>query len=329
MAFAAETKILTSTGWKLICDLSGRDKVLVRNFLGDAEFTQPFALRKSQYEGEILNFGNKDWGVSLTPDHKLVYNEPNKLGVSKPVLASEMQANHGEIFFRKFRYNQSGKTHEKILLDGRTIYISMEDWYTILAYTVLFAFIEKRKNGYIYYTTETDKLMKLCNIFDMIGIRWQKVERKTTKPTIFIKNESNLTSKVMRYVGARARRDMRIPDKAIYGASASLLRHFIDEIVRLAASPIKERPGQFILKMTNRNVTRNIEMMCLLGGYGFSSYDYGVRGVQMRILTDPIKHWKIREIKKDLYSGPVYSLDLFDGLVYVTDKSFPVWMSPK
>lgn len=328
MAFAAETKILTSTGWKLVCDLSGRDRVLVRNFLGDAEFVQPYALRKSQYEGEMISFGNKDWGVTVTPDHKAIYHEPHKIGMLPAIPASEIVPNDGKIFFRRFRYNKYAKDHEKIKLDNRIVYISMEDWYTILAYTVLFAFIEKRKNGYLYYIAESDKLARLTHIFGQIGIQWKLGVKQKGNPTIFIKNESNLTSKLKLFLKARARRDMSVPDKAIYGASPALLRHFIDELIQLSGSPVKERTGQHMLTLTNQKLVKNIEMMCLLGGYGFSSVDRGVRGVRIRIITKPSSSWNIRDIKKELYLGPVYSLDLFDGLVYVTEKSFPVWMSP-
>lgn len=328
MAFVSETKILTSKGWKQICDLSGHDKVLVRNFLGDAEFIQPFALKKREYEGEIVSFGNKDWGVAVTPDHKVVYNQPNKIGMCPPVLASEIVPNDGKILFRRFRYNKEPKSYEKILLDGRTVYISLEDWYTIVAYTVLFAFIEKRKNGYLYYICDLYNLMKLTNIFDQIGIKWKVGVKQKGNPTIFIKNESNLTSKLMRYLGARARRDMKLREKSIYDANPALLRHFIDEIIRLSGSPIKERPGQFMLTLTNKKLIANLEMMCLLGGYGFSSMDYGIRGTKIRIIIKPNSSWNIRDVKKELYKGPVYEIDLFDGLVYVTEKSFPVWMNP-
>ena len=38
MAFIEGTPIFTDSGFKNIEDIGGRDKVLVRNFLGDAEF---------------------------------------------------------------------------------------------------------------------------------------------------------------------------------------------------------------------------------------------------------------------------------------------------
>ena len=55
MAFPADTKVLTNRGWKKIEDVGGHDRVLTRNFLGDAQFTKPFAIKKKSYSGEIIS----------------------------------------------------------------------------------------------------------------------------------------------------------------------------------------------------------------------------------------------------------------------------------
>lgn len=327
MAFVAETKILTEHGWKQIADISGRDKVLVRNFIGDAEFIQPFALHTIKYEGEIISMGNKDWGLGVTPDHRVIYHEKDKIGMLPPKYAHEIRPNDGKILFRKFRYSQTGKDSEIIMVQGHYRSVSQEDWYTILAYVVLFGFIEKRKHGYLYITCDLNHLRKLTPILDNIGIQWKVGEKKIGNPTIFIKNETNLIEKLKKHLGSTRRRDMRLPDKAIYGANAAVLRHFVDKVVELTAKPIKDRPGQYLMRMTNRKLAKNIEMMCLLSGYSLGYADQGNLGVQMRVMK-PRTNWNIKFVKKELYSGLVYSLDLFDGLVYVTEKKYPVWMSP-
>ena len=141
-------------------------------------------------------------------------------------------------------------------------------------------------------------------------------------------NNTNLVSKLEKYLGSRKRSEMRIPDKAIYGSSRAHLRHFVDTLVSLAAKPLTERPGQFLFVSANRKLMNNMEIICLLAGYGFSKRDYEDE-TKSRINTNNKSSWHVRKVEKKPYSGSVYEIDLFDGLVYVTEGSLPVWMSPK
>lgn len=331
--FIAETKIFTNKGWKYISDLSGKDKVLVRNFLGDAEFIQPFALKKSQYDGEVIKFGNQEWDISVTPDHKMVYNEylDKKLG-TKPSnsTAKDVIPSREVSLYRKFRYLNEGKPYERIEMNngGVTWFVSlsMEDWYTILAYTMLHSYIDKRKNPHIVFIS--DNLEPLTNIFDMVGLKWTQNTKHRGAPQISLPNTSNLVSKLMHQVGARERRDMKLPDRLIYGASAGLLRHFVGTVLSLAGKPIAERPGQYLFTTVNKNLRDNLEIMCMLAGYGFSNNGED-RGYRMRIIINPPATRVVTKVEKEHYSGYAYEVDLFDGLIYVTDKKAPVWMSPK
>lgn len=331
MAFSSETKIFTSQGWKLIRDISGHDRILVRNFLGDAEFQQPFALRKRHYEGEMIKLGGQHWAVSVTPEHEIVYNDPNKIGHVPPTPAKEVIVGERPLY-RRFRYTQESKTYESITLkngnSSRRVVVSIEDWYTIVAFTVLFGYIDKRKNPHIQFVADADKLFILTTILDNIGLKWTQSTKHKGAPAIFLPNTSNLVSKLIRFLGHRERRDMRLPSRAIYRSSAAHLRHFVDNIIALDSKPIVERPDQYSFVTVNNNLVENLEIMCLLAGYGFSRAGDD-RSHRVRIAVKPIKSWHVRFIEKESYSGYIYEIDLFEGLVYVTERSLPIWMSPK
>jgi hypothetical protein len=336
MAFTPDTKIFTSTGWSPISNLRGHDRVLVRNFLGDAEFIQPFALKKRDYTGEIVTFGGKDWALSVTPDHKIVYNsQPNKIGqASSNVTANDVIPSHHELMYRSFRYNQENKRSELIQFKENgikwNVSVSIEDWYTIICFTILFGYvsIRKRARPSIMYIADAEKLLKLTSIFDSIGLQWSLNAKSMGAPQISVRNTSNLVGKLKTFTGSYRRRDMHWRDKAIYGSSRALIRHFIDTLIALDTKPIVERPGQHSFSTINEKFMKNLEILCLLGGYGFS-YAKNDRGLRARIITDPMKSWRVSFVEKKTYSGYVYELDLFEGLVYVIERSFPVWASPK
>lgn len=331
-----ETRIFTDQGWKLIKDLSGHDKVLVRNFLGDAEFTQPFALRKKHYSGEITTFGGKDWAVSVTPDHPLVYNvQPKKLGQAPgKITAKEVVPSHHDLLFRSFRYNQENKKTELLKVKNfgtyRTVSLSVEDWYIIICYTMLFSYISVRKRARpsIVYIADEDKLLKLTAILDQYGLRWSWNTKKVGAPQISLNNDSNLVNKLKAFTGSYRRRDMHWRDKAIFGSSRALIRHFINSLIALDTKPIPGRPGQYFFNTINEKFMKNLEILCMLGGYGFS-YVNGDWGLRARIIAEPMKSWRVNFVEKKTYSGDVYEIDLFEGLVYVTERSLPVWLSPK
>lgn len=333
VAFTEQTKVFTEKGWKNIGALGGRDRVLVRNFLGDAEFIQPFALKKKLYEGDIYRFGNREWAINVTPNHKMVYNEyySNKLG-TKPAdsTAESVKPSREVSLYRSFHYMQEAKSYESITMRKEgfewRVNISIENWYTILAYTMLCAYIDKRKSPHIMYIS--DNLQPLTNILDMIGIQWTQSTKNRGAPMIFVRNDSNLLAKLLNQLGARERRDMKLQDKHIFAASSGLLKHFVHTLLSLGGKPIVGRPGQFSFSTVNKNLIENLEMICMLGGYGFSLiHDH--RGYQVRIILSPPDSRIVTFVEKNTYSGYTYEIDLFDGLIYVTEKKAPVWMAPK
>lgn len=323
MSFKPETKIFTSQGWKYIRDLRGRDRVLVRNFLGEAEFIQPFALKKLQYEGEMVKFGGTYWAVSVTPTHRVVYEKDT-------ALAKDVVIDKKKFLHRQFRYIREDKANEFVKLYGdfkRQVSISDEDWYTIVAYAVSSGYISKDKNPRLKFMVDYDKMLPMTSILDMMGISYH-IGEVNGASVLTVNRDNNLARKLKKYLGARARRDMELPSKLIYGSSQSLMKHFISTYANLVAKPSKNRPNQLVFSSHNDKLVASLKMLCMIVGYGFSATKNGDNNV-CAIVPGKISPWSVRFIEKEHYSGDVYEIDLFDGLVYVTERNLPVWMSPK
>jgi hypothetical protein len=327
MAFSSDTKILTNSGWKLIGDVSGRDRILVRNFIGDSEFLQPFAIRKRHYEGEIVHFGSTYWAVSLTPDHKVVYDTvPDGVKATQSVVdARDVTVDKHKFLYRKFRYIREDKTNDSITVGKRRASLSDEDWYTIIAYTVTKGYISKDDNPLLKYFVDMSEVFPLISILDQKGITYSYDQ---SLKVLIVNRDSNLARKLKKFLGARKRREMYLPDKIIYGSSQALMKHLLGTITTLVAKPPQNRPNQLMFTSTNRRLLDSLRMLCMFCGYGFSmSENHGEYIVY--IVPGKVSPWSVRFLEKQLYSGYVYEIGLFDGLVYVTEKNLPVWMSPK
>jgi len=327
MAFSAETKVFTDKGWKSIADISGKDRVLVRNFLGDAEFRQPFYLKKKEYDGEIVNFGSKYWAVSVTPEHQIVYD-----GEREPTLAQDVTVDRHRLLFRKFRYTREDKAKEILILKNgdshRYVSISDEDWYTVVAFAVTKGYISKDKNPRLKFFVNMDNLLPLVDVLDRWGISWTS-RNVDGNIALTVNRDNNLARKLKVFLGARARRDMRLPKKMLYSSSQGLMKHFLGTVTTLTAKPSQKRPKQLIFTSYNTKLIESLRLMCMLVGYGFSS-SRNVNGEHVAyILPTTVSPWSVRFIEKKTYSGYIYEIGLFEGLVYVTEKSLPVWMSPK
>lgn len=320
MAFSPETKILTRRGWKRIRDIGGRDRVLVRNFLGEAEFIQPFALRKSHYEGELVTFGSKYWAATTTPEHKIIYDK----GEMK---AENVKVDKHKRLYRKFRYIREDRKGELIHLKERTVSVSDEDWYTIVAYTLAKGYISKDKNPRLKFMLDYEEMPPLVGLFDMWGITYN-IGEVNGNPVLTVNRDNNLARKLKRFLGARARREMGLPDKAVFSSSQALMKHFVGVFTTLAARPSQKRPKQLIFTHPSRNFAKSMEMLCLMVGFPFNATEsYGKQVCY--VIPDSVGSWSVTFVEKTDYSGDVYDIDLFDGLIYVTERNLPVWLSPK
>lgn len=331
MAFIAGTSVLTNNGWKNIEDISGHDKVLVRNFLGEAEFIQPFALKKKQYDGEIISIGNVHSKISVTYNHKILYEQ---YGVSKTVDASEFIIKIDNRLLRKFRYNPEDRTSEKINIKNdnatRTVHISAEHWYVILVYTLFKGYISKDKRPTLKYLLQNQEQVDiLTNIFDLYGINWNRTSNFIGSPIITVNRNSNLTQKLKNNLGSRARRSMKIPKKIIYGSNKYLTRIFVDTIKLLTGKKYKNCHK---FRTINIKLAEDLKMLCMFGGYEVKYYNspgFNNSASNIVVISENPDMLSVSYKESKNYSGSVYEIDLFDGQIYIKNGSAPVWMNPK
>lgn len=324
MAFSKDTKIFTDRGWKLVGDIRDRDRVLVRNFLGEAEFIQPFYLRKKQYEGPMVHFGSTYWAVCVTPDHKVVYEDETRD-------AADVTVNQNKHLHRRFRYIREDKSDEVINLangdHSRQLSISDEDWYVLVAYVVTKGFISKDANPRLKFFLDISNVLPLVEILDKWGISWSTIINEKSV-VLTVNRNNNLATKLRRFLGSRARREMRLPDKMVYGSSQALMKRFVGTIINLVAKPSITRPNQLIFTSSNEKLLKTLKDMCMFCGYGFSVAKKQAEWI-VSIIPGNVSPWSVRFLEKQTYSGYIYEIGLLDGLVYVTERNLPVWMSPK
>jgi len=119
MAFVADTKVLSKSGWKLIGEISGQDQILVRNFLGDAQFSQPFAIRKKQHDGIVLAGGSDHYSFEVTPDHKIIYT--NDKGKQFESNARDVPSGKRTLLHHRSRYYPQDDFFKQFVKTGSSI----------------------------------------------------------------------------------------------------------------------------------------------------------------------------------------------------------------
>ena len=70
--YSQDTEILTSSGWKLFCDLSPGDLVVtLTQGTGALEYQQPTGYQKYYYEGDMCHFEGRTVDLLVTPGHRM------------------------------------------------------------------------------------------------------------------------------------------------------------------------------------------------------------------------------------------------------------------
>ncbi len=345
--FVADTQIFTNSGWKRIADISGNDKVLVKNFIGDAEFIQPFALHKKQYDGQIVTFGAKDWNISVTPDHEVVYQTKWDL-VKTP--AGKLKAKDHYKIPRKFKYMFSDEPKKEYItrddeFGNKYATISDYDWYKLVGFVLTRGYIyTERKRPMLWLFLEEDRLqeeiMTLIDILDRIGVTYHVQHSDKTRPKLVVSSQNSLVSRLVTRLGSQTRKSMSLPDKMVYASSKELTELLINTIIDTSIKPSTEKTNSYQLATTNLALIESLELMGTLGGYGMRHVLNAKAGTQTNKgitkkdsyilhITAPNALYSIKNVKKSLYSGYIYGLDLFEGQVYVKEGLNPIWTQPK
>lgn len=353
MAFIEETQLFTDSGWKNIKDISGFDKLLVRNFLGEAEFTQPFALKKRHFEGEIVKLGGKHWSMSVTPDHTVVYERYRPSGANKFISerADQVSANENNRINRKFRYfsPESYKKETIALIEDtgkRYVTISNEDWFVLCAYMLCRGSIKKYyKRPWIQilldlHDPERD-IRLLGDILDRIGVYWSVILSQTDGRHIIRVSVSNtLAARLQTRLGSDKRKEMYIPHSMIYNCTKELATLLMETIISLSKNPTTERGDYYQFTSNNEKLIESLSLLGTLWGYGTQTLVMAKKGETkgLRPLKKDVLTLRIRSAvstcspsykKTEQYKGLAYEIDLFEGQVYVREKGMPVWVNPK
>lgn len=337
--FVADTQIFTDSGWKPINKIGGKDRVLVRNFLGDAEFMQPFAVKKKKWNAELIRIGAKDWSFSVTPDQLVVY-EIDSSGKFRNVPAKDFVITPHNKIHRKFKYfTADDLCREQIRIRDefgtRTTQISHQDWYKLVGYVLQRGFIRmKRGKPMVWLFLDEDNIEEekiiIGDILDRIGLRWHLQHSDKTRAKIVVSSKNTLAARLITRLGSPRRKDMSLPDKMVYNSSR--------ELTKLLFETFMQQRNQFAT--TNKALIDSLTLMGTLGGYSVRSLIKTPAGTEIvNGVTEKDSYllhirgisevYSAKYKKKQLYSGYVYGIDIFEGQVYVKQGSMPVWMSPK
>ena len=339
--FVRDTQIFTDSGWKPIQDISGSDRVLVRNFINDAEFIQPFALKKRQYDGEVIEIGAKDWSFTVTPDTKIVYdlNGENKIRAKS---AEDLSTNRHIKLHRKFKYmfaDEPKREDIKIFDEFGKKYsvLAPYDWYKLVAYVLMRGFI---KMGYgkpmliINLDMEhfESEISELSEILERIGVQFHVQYPQGVSPKLVVSSKNTLARRLITRLGSSTRRQMFLPDKMIYQSSKELTDVLLSTMCKLQ--------GSNNIATSNEALIDSLVLFGTLGGYGIGvslSVKAGTvtnrgkvnKNSYIMRINEPIKTYSPTKKVKSSYSGYIYGIDLFEGQVYVKNGVAPVWTSPK
>lgn len=339
MAFIEGTQVLSETGWKNIQDVGGTDRLLVRNFIGDAQFEKPFAVKKRHYSGEIISGGSKTCKFKVTPEHQIVYTD--RKGRVHKTTAGEVVGKRGTYLKHRSKYSPDRYIPPQKIKKGNYTYeIDKLDWYKLCGFVLRKGQISKYHTRLILALDKQNpkKDMDLiCDVLDRLKLDWNFTEPNL----IVVSQKSNIASKLSRVLGSRFRKQMYIPDKMIYNASIEDGRALIDTFIRAS-----RRDGQGVentvqFSTTNKKLIESLEILGLLCGYTISYILAKPAGSKVPAgvtkndsyavyVRNSVNEVSITNKKEVDYSGKVYEIDMFnDQLLIKEEECSPIWMKPK
>ena len=340
MAFIAETEILTRRGWILVEELAGKDKILVKNFLGEAEFIQPFALKKKKYEDSVITIGTAFYEFTVTPDHIIGYTSGNY----KEETAKDFSPNKKKFLDRRFRYmSPPGISRQKVKFSDETDgYMDGSDWYRLLGYVVRKGYISSGNNPRLIFYPDSNNLMGVKEILSTLGINWYETTRDNGEKAVVARNTSNLANKLKLYLGSRQRKKMRLPDSLVYNTTKEHANILIQTVIESSKVSKKTDNGKYQWSSSNKDLIDSIELLGTFSGYSIRSKLVKPAGYRLPSgLTTKRPQYNVyiqesissvcpRNKSFKHYSGSVYSIDILDGQVFVRNKGcLPLWINPK
>lgn len=339
MAFIAGTKVLTNSGWKNIEDVGGRDRVLVRNFLGDAQFTQPFAVKKSDYSGKLISGGSTNYQFKVTPEHTIVYTDKN--GKIRKTTAEKVPTRRENSLKHRSRYSTDTYLRpQKIKVGDFEYTVDTLDWYRLVGFVLRRGRVDKNRTR-LFLALDKKNVKKdidlICPVLDRMGLEWT-----FTKPNlVVVSQKSNIANKLAVMLGTKTRKDMYVPDKMIYNSTLEQARALIETFVLTSRKDGTWNGENVQFSTSNTKLIDSLEILGLLSGYTISRLLHRPagakvpRGVTKRdtyvvYIRKSVNEISIIRKKEHDYNGKVFEIDMFeDQLLIREDQCLPVWMKPK
>lgn len=344
MAFHKDTQIMTDTGWKLIKDIKGFDKVLVRNFLGEAHLMQPFAIELIKFRGRIHCLGNSYWNIKLSPRQEVFgfidgeehYKQVRNVPIAetgKTFVFNRTATYVPEEEYKADMFTVFGKGFKK------TKKMPPEDWYVLAAFILQRAMIYKTAmskfgRGDIQISLnrkkEPEAFLILQGILNRAGIQFKEKGDRT----IVISKRNTLFSLIKRRLGSWKREEMSIPLDMTYKGSKELVQSFIDTL-RLLSKRDTKRFNNNIIAGYDKMIS-SLEIMCYVHGIKAArsstikstSLDgepkETLRFGQYGQLASVIFH---TDDKNDSHN--VYAVDILEGQVLARNEGYGIWVTPR
>lgn len=339
MAFPVETKVLTTNGWKPIGDIGGHDRVLVRNFLGDAQFSQPFAIRRRSYDGKMITGGSRTYQFRVTPEHTVVYTDKGDNIITST--AAEVPAKRENRLKHRSRYSTDGYlAQQKVKVRDYEYTIDTLDWYKLCGFVLRRGGIDKSRKR---LTLSLDKsnpekdLELIRPVLENMNLEWTQI----SPDTLVFSQTYNIAYKLASMLGSKRRKEMYIPDKMIYSASIEQGRELIEMFVRTSRRDGEGVDKTIQFSTSNFKLIESLEILGLLCGYTISYLVARKAGAKLPAgetkrdsyavyVRKSVNEVSIVRKSESDYSGKVCEIDMFeDQLLIKEGNSLPLWMKPK
>lgn len=344
MAFHKDTQIMTDTGWKRVKDIKGFDKVLVRNFLGEAHLMQPFAIELIKFRGRIHCLGNPYWNIKLSPRQEVFgfingeehYKQVRKVPIAKTgktFVFNRTATYIPEEEYKADMFTVFGKGFKK------TKKMPPEDWYVLAAFILQRAMIYKTAmskfgRGDIQISLNRKKEPEAFLILQGILNRAEIQFKENGDRTIVISKRNTLFSLIKRRLGSWKREEMSIPLDMTYKGSKKLVQSFIDTL-RLLSKRDTKRFNNNIIAGYDKMIS-SLEIMC---------YVHGIEAIRGSTIKSTSLDGESKETLRFSQRGRlasvtfhtddkndshnVYAIDILEGQVLARNEGYGVWVTPR
>jgi IMP dehydrogenase len=337
--YSEDTEVLTSKGWKLIKDVSIKDKVCTLN--SDThylEYQNPVKLFDYEYKGDMFEVKSKFINLMVTPNHNLYVGKKNHHR------ETEYRFNIAQDAYENFRYknymyklgcNWKGKSKDTFTLPNTNIQFNMSEWLDFfgfwLAEGCTYSYKQKKKyNCFVTSFSNNDKTIidKYSNILLAAGIK--NSTRKRNKNYEVRAHNKALYEYLSKFGKAK---DKYIPDEFKFLSSEQLnilldgiflgdgcsSRHSISTVSVRLADDIYEiglKAGRAPKITVNRRKGTS---------HGKFNHNHDLYNINVNKNAPNETFVSFKNVNKVPYSGKVYCVEVPNHIVLVRRDRRAVW----